>query len=120
MNITYTAIVSTAVLFLLFTSSVSMADAIDKTAMDMPAMDDSMAMMMKLEPMMVNINTATSEEMFEALKGVGPMIAGAIIKHREANGRFFINHKMAGLTGTNGLAILLNYTSTHEDLGKLG
>jgi len=88
MNITYTAIVSTAVLFLLFTSSVSMADAIDKTAMDMPAMDDSMAMMMKLEPMMVNINTATSEEMSEALKGVGPMIAGAIIKHREANGPF--------------------------------
>jgi competence ComEA-like helix-hairpin-helix protein len=84
MNITYKTIVSTAVLFLLFTSSVSMADAMDKPAMDMPAMDDSMAMMMKLEPMMVNINTATSE----ALKGVGPMIAGAIIKHREANGPF--------------------------------
>ena len=88
MNITYKTIVSTAVLFLLFTSSVSMADAMDKPAIDMPAMDDSMAMMMKLEPMMVNINTATSEEMSEALKGVGPMIAGAIIKHREANGPF--------------------------------
>lgn len=88
MNITYKTIVSTAVLFLLFTSSVSMADAMDKPGMDMPAMDDSMAMMMKLEPMMVNINTATSEEMSEALKGVGPMIAGAIIKHREANGPF--------------------------------
>jgi len=88
MNITYKTIVSTAVLFLLFTSSVSMADAMDKPAMDMPAMDDSMAMMMKLEPMMVNIYTATSEEMSEALKGVGPMIAGAIIKHREANGPF--------------------------------
>jgi competence ComEA-like helix-hairpin-helix protein len=88
MNITYKTIVSTAVLFLLFTSSVSMADAMDKPAMDMPAMDDPMAMMMKLEPMMVNINTATSEEMSEALKGVGPMIAGAIIKHREANGPF--------------------------------
>ena len=88
MNITYKTIVSTAVLFLLFTSSVSMADAMDKPATDMPAMDDSMAMMMKLEPMMVNINTATSEEMSEALKGVGPMIAGAIIKHREANGPF--------------------------------
>jgi len=88
MNITYKTIVSTAVLFLLFTSSVSMADAMDKPAMDMPAMDDSMAMMMNLEPMMVNINTATSEEMSEALKGVGPMIAGAIIKHREANGPF--------------------------------
>ena len=88
MNITYKTIVSTAVLFLLFTSSVSMADAMDKPAMDMPAMDDSMAMMMKLEPMMVNINTAISEEMSEALKGVGPMIAGAIIKHREANGPF--------------------------------
>ena len=88
MNITSKTIVSTAVLFLLFTSSVSMADAMDKPAMDMPAMDDSMAMMMKLEPMMVNINTATSEEMSEALKGVGPMIAGAIIKHREANGPF--------------------------------
>ena len=36
MNITYKTIVSTAVLFLLFTSSVSMADAMDKPAMDMP------------------------------------------------------------------------------------
>lgn len=88
MDITYKTIVSTAVLFLLFTLSVSMADAMVKPAMDMPAVDDSMAMMMKLEPMMVNINTATSEEMSEALKGVGPMIAGAIIKHREANGPF--------------------------------
>ena len=70
MNINYKTLVSTAVLFLLFTSSVSMADTMDNSAMDMPAMDDSMAMMMKLEPMMVNINTATSEEMSEALKGV--------------------------------------------------
>jgi hypothetical protein len=88
MNITYKTIVSTAVLFLLFTSSVSMADAMDKPAMDkpamdMPAMDDSMAMMMKLEP-------------------------------------FFYKPQNGSHTGTNGLAILLNYTFTHKDLGKLG
>ena len=83
MNITYKTIVSTAVLFLLFTSSVSMADAMDKPAMDMPAMDDSMAMMMKLEP-------------------------------------FFYKPQNGSHTGTNGLAILLNYAFTHKDLGKLG
>ena len=83
MNITYKTIVSTAVLFLLFTSSVSMADAMDKPGMDMPAMDDSMAMMMKLEP-------------------------------------FFYKPQNGSHTGTNGLAILLNYTFTHKDLGKLG
>jgi competence protein ComEA len=108
MNITYKTIVSTAVLFLLFTSSVSMADAMDKPAMDMPAMDDSMAMMMKLEPMMVNINTATSEEMSEALKGVGPMIAGAIIKHREANGPFASAEDIMMVKGVGDVAFQAN------------
>jgi len=35
----------------------------------------------------VNINTATQSEL-EAVKGVGPAKAKAIIQHREANGNF--------------------------------
>jgi len=44
--------------------------------------------MMESEPMMVNINTGTAEQIAEALKGVGPMTAAAIIEYRDANGPF--------------------------------
>ena len=92
MNITYKLLVSTAVLFILSTSSISMADpmadsmseAMDKSKM----MEDPKTMMIKLEPMMININTGTAEEIAEALKGVGPMTAAAIIEYRDANGPF--------------------------------
>ena len=92
MNITYKLLVSTAVLFILSTSSISMADpmadsmseAMDKSKM----MEDPKTMMIKSEPMMININTGTAEEIAEALKGVGPMTAAAIIEYRDANGPF--------------------------------
>jgi len=51
------------------------------------AMEDAMTMM-ESEPMMVNINTGTAEQIAEALKGVGPMTAAAIIEYRDANGPF--------------------------------
>jgi len=36
------------------------------------------------------------------------------------NAAVFYKLKNGSLTGTNGLAILLNYTFTRKDLGKLG
>ena len=36
----------------------------------------------------VNVNTATAEEMQEALNGVGPVKAQAIVEYREENGKF--------------------------------
>ena len=37
---------------------------------------------------MININTATAEEMDEGLKGVSMKKAEAIVKHREEHGKF--------------------------------
>jgi len=36
----------------------------------------------------VDVNTATAEQLSEALNGVGPAKAGAIVAYREANGPF--------------------------------
>lgn len=36
----------------------------------------------------VNINTASADELADALVGVGPAKAAAIVAHREANGAF--------------------------------
>jgi len=40
------------------------------------------------EEMQVDVNTATAEELAEALTGVGPAKASAIIAYREKNGEF--------------------------------
>jgi len=50
----------------------------------------------------VNINTASAEEISEALKGVGNSKAEAIVRYREANGAFkdvdeLVNVKGIGL-----------------------
>jgi competence protein ComEA len=50
----------------------------------------------------VNVNTATAEEIAEALKGVGQSKAQAIVRYREANGAFkhvdeLVNVKGIGL-----------------------
>lgn len=36
----------------------------------------------------VNINTATAQELDLALEGIGPVIAGRIVRYREENGPF--------------------------------
>lgn len=87
MNITYKSLVSISMLVILFTSSIVMADPVSAAMEKSEAMEDAETMM-TLEPMMVNINTGTAEEIAEALNGVGPMTAAAIIKYRDANGPF--------------------------------
>ena len=87
MNITYKSLVSLAVLVILFTSSIVMAEPMSVAMEKSEAMEDAMTMM-ESEPMMVNINTGTAEQIAEALKGVGPMTAAAIIEYRDANGPF--------------------------------
>jgi len=87
MNITYKSLVSLAVLVILFTSSIVMAEPMSVPMEKSEAMEDAMTMM-ESEPMMVNINTGTAEQIAEALKGVGPMTAAAIIEYRDANGPF--------------------------------
>ena len=46
----------------------------------------------------ININTATSEEL-QALSGVGPAIAGNIIRHREARGGFATIEEIMNVSG---------------------
>ena len=51
----------------------------------------------------ININTATAEEISEALTGIGPSKAEAIVEYREANGNFrhadeLVNVKGIGLS----------------------
>lgn len=54
------------------------------------------------EEMTVDLNTATAEQLVEALNGIGPSKAEAIIAYREANGGFehideLVNVKGIGL-----------------------
>ena len=39
------------------------------------------------ESALVNVNRANASEL-ESIRGIGPMLAERIVKHREANGRF--------------------------------
>ncbi len=46
----------------------------------------------------VNINIATAEEM-EALRGIGPVLAGRIVEHRERIGRFKSAYEIIEVNG---------------------
>lgn len=51
---------------------------------------------------MININTATAEEMDKGLKGIGPVKAAEIVKYREANGLFKSVEDLEKVTGIKG------------------
>ncbi len=51
---------------------------------------------------MININTATAEEMDKGLKGIGPVKAAEIVKYREANGPFKSVEDLEKVTGIKG------------------
>jgi|TARA_B110000305_G_scaffold223125_1_gene267410 competence protein ComEA len=52
------------------------------------AIDTSLSKAMLLEPLAVNINTASAEEMAESLKGIGIKTAEAIVTFRNDEGLF--------------------------------
>jgi len=52
------------------------------------AVDTALSKAMLLEPLAVNINTASAEEMAESLKGVGIKTAEAIVTFRNDEGLF--------------------------------
>ena len=52
------------------------------------AIDKSLSKAMPLEPLVVNINTASTEEMAESLKGIGVKNAEAIVAFRNGEGLF--------------------------------
>lgn len=52
------------------------------------AVDTALSKAMLLEPLAVNINTASAEEMAESLKGIGIKTAEAIVTFRNNEGLF--------------------------------
>lgn len=48
---------------------------------------------------LVNINTASQEEMVENLSGVGPTLADRIIEYRETNGGFYSKEELMNVKG---------------------
>ena len=52
------------------------------------AVDTALSKAMLLEPLAVNINTASAEEMAESLKGIGIKTAEAIVTFRNDEGLF--------------------------------
>ncbi len=51
---------------------------------------------------MIDINTATAEQMDQGLKGIGPKKAADIVKYREANGAFKSVDDLAKVPGIKG------------------
>lgn len=56
----------------------------------------------------VNINTASAEQLAAALKGVGPSKAEAIINYREANGAFKHIDELVNVKGIGVRTVDLN------------
>lgn len=56
----------------------------------------------------VNINTASADELAAALKGVGPSKAEAIINYREANGAFKHIDELVNVKGIGVRTVDLN------------
>ena len=70
---------------LLLTGLVTIAG---NTAFADEATDKSLSNAMLLKPLVVNINTASAEEMAESLKGIGIKTAQAIVTYRNDKGVF--------------------------------
>ncbi|MDO6562761.1 ComEA family DNA-binding protein [Amphritea sp. 1_MG-2023] len=62
------------------------------------------------EPM-VNINTATADQLAEVLQGIGPSKAKAIITYRETNGPFKTIDELANVKGIGSATVAKNLSS---------
>lgn len=67
----------------------------------------------------VNINTASAEQLAEALDGVGPAKAEAIVNYREANGEFAHIDELVNVRGI-GLRTLESNRERIEAAGEAG
>ncbi len=62
------------------------------------------------EPM-VNINTATTDQLVEVLQGVGPAKAKAIVEYREQNGPFKTVDELVNVKGIGKATVAKNLSS---------
>ncbi|RTE65151.1 ComEA family DNA-binding protein [Amphritea opalescens] len=62
------------------------------------------------EPM-VNINTASADQLVEVLRGVGPAKAKAIIEYRETNGPFKTIDELTNVKGIGNATVAKNMQS---------
>ena len=67
----------------------------------------------------VNVNTATAEEIAEALKGVGMSKAEAIVNYRNANGKFKHVDELVNVKGIGIRTVDINRESIKLDNEKL-
>ena len=63
----------------------------------------------------ININTATAEEIADAMSGVGIVKAEAIVKERETNGKFKTVEEIARVKGIGQATIEKNKSSLMID-----
>jgi len=60
---------------------------------------DANKVVSSIEPVVVNINTATADELASALKGVGLSRAKAIVKYRDTYGKFVAVDQLTEIKG---------------------
>ena len=94
-------------------SSIPSDQAVDvltdsETAADLIETPDDMAGMKETFIKTLNINTANAEEISQALKGVGPAKAAAIVQFREENGPFKSLEELSQVKGLGAKTIAQN------------
>ena len=90
---------------LLLTGLVTIAG---NTAFADEATDKSLSNAMLLKPLVVNINTASAEEMAESLKGIGIKTAQAIVTYRNDKGFFTSPASIMGVKGIGDFTFEVN------------
>jgi len=72
------------------------------------AIDKSLFKVMLLEPLAVNINTASAEDMAESLKGIGIKTAQAIVAYRNDKGLFTSRESIMAVKGIGDFTFEVN------------
>ncbi len=72
------------------------------------AIDKSLFKVMLLEPLAVNINTASAEDMAESLKGIGIKTAQAIVTYRNDKGLFTSRESIMAVKGIGDFTFEVN------------